>query len=70
LDEWGKCYIGQCFKGEALIYPKNGCSSQNKGANQPSRIRKAMKYAYLYNIIAAFIVSIIISSIRKITIFF
>lgn len=34
--------------------------SQNKGANQPSRIRKAMKYAYLYNIIAAFIVSIIL----------
>lgn len=34
--------------------------SQNKGANQMKRIRQAMRYAYIYNIIAAFIVSVIL----------
>lgn len=34
--------------------------SQNKGANNPKRIRTAMRYAYIYNIIAAGIVTLIL----------
>ena len=34
--------------------------SQNKGANQKERIKKALKYAYLYDVIAAIVVTGII----------
>lgn len=34
--------------------------SQNKGANQKSRIKKALKYAYIYDVITAIVVTIII----------
>lgn len=34
--------------------------SQNKGANQRHRIRKAMRYAYIYDIVCAVVVTIII----------
>ena len=34
--------------------------SQNKGANQKERIKKALKYAYIYDVIAANVVRVII----------
>ena len=34
--------------------------SQNKGANQKERIKKALKYAYIYDVIAAIVVTVII----------
>lgn len=34
--------------------------SQNKGANQKERIKKALRYAYIYDIVAAIVVTIII----------
>lgn len=34
--------------------------SQNKGANQKARIKKALRYAYIYDVVGAFIVTVII----------
>lgn len=34
--------------------------SQNKGANQRDRIKKALRYAYIYDVIGAFIVTVVI----------
>ena len=34
--------------------------SQNKGANQPQRIKKAIHYAYLYNLVLAVIVTLVL----------